>query len=52
MSALNGDRSRFHRDRKHKIARRKRTRELVMQAQAQRKSADSPGVAKPPKVSV
>jgi hypothetical protein len=29
MSARNGDRSRFHRDRRQKIARRKRTRELL-----------------------
>ena len=28
MSALNGDKSRHHRERKQKIARRKRTREL------------------------
>ena len=29
MSARNGDRSRYHRERKQKIARRKRTRELL-----------------------
>jgi hypothetical protein len=29
MSALNGDKSRFNRERKQKIARRKRTRELL-----------------------
>jgi len=29
MSARNGDRSRFHRERKQKIARRKRTKELL-----------------------
>lgn len=29
MSSRNGDRSRFHRERKQKIARRKRTRELL-----------------------
>ena len=29
MSARNGDKSRFHRERKQKIARRKRTRELL-----------------------
>jgi hypothetical protein len=29
MSALNGDKSRFHRERKQKLARRKRTRELL-----------------------
>lgn len=29
MSSINGDKARFHRDRKEKIARRKRTRELL-----------------------
>ena len=29
MSARNGDKSRYHRERKQKIARRKRTRELL-----------------------
>ena len=29
MSARNGDKSRFHRERKQKIARRKRTHELM-----------------------
>jgi hypothetical protein len=29
MSAKNGDKSRFNRERKQKIARRKRTRELL-----------------------
>ena len=29
MSARNGDKSRFHRDRKQKIARRKRIQELL-----------------------
>jgi len=29
MSSLNGDKSRFNRERKQKIARRKRTRELL-----------------------
>jgi hypothetical protein len=32
MSAINGDKARFHRDRKEKIARRKRTRELLNSA--------------------
>ncbi len=32
MSARNGDKSRFHRDRKQKIARRKRTQELLKRA--------------------
>jgi len=32
MSARNGDKSRFNRDRKQKIARRKRTQELLERA--------------------
>ena len=32
MSARNGDKSRFHRERKQKIARRKRTQELMERA--------------------
>jgi hypothetical protein len=32
MSALNGDKARFHRERKQKIARRKRTHELLKKA--------------------
>jgi hypothetical protein len=32
MSARNGDKSRFHRDRKQKIARRKRNHELLERA--------------------
>ena len=39
MSALNGDKSRYHRERKQKIARRQRTRELLKARD--RKSADS-----------
>jgi hypothetical protein len=34
MSALNGDKSRFNRVRKQNIARRKRTRELMMKGAA------------------
>ena len=41
MSALNGDKSRFHRERKQKIARRKRTRELLHRAAPQRKAVES-----------
>ena len=41
MSALNGDKSRFNRERKQKIARRKRTRELLNRAATQLKPADS-----------
>lgn len=32
MSARNGDKSRFHRERKQKIARRKRNQELLKRA--------------------
>jgi len=32
MSARNGDKSRYHRERKQKIARRKRTQELLQHA--------------------
>ncbi len=39
MSARNGDKSRFHRDRKQKIARRQRSRELLNRG-AERKSVD------------
>ena len=39
MSEMNGDRSRFHRLRKQKIARRKRTSELLMGFGGQRKLA-------------
>jgi hypothetical protein len=38
MSAINGDKSRFHRERKQKIAKRKRTRELLETVNAQPKS--------------
>lgn len=46
MSARNGDRSRFHRERKQKIARRKRTHELVKQALTQREPASGSGAGK------
>jgi hypothetical protein len=46
MSSLNGDKSRFHRERKQKIARRKRTRELLNHAAAPPKSADGSATAK------
>jgi hypothetical protein len=39
MSARNGDRSRFHRERKQKIARRKRNRELLKGVVTHHKSA-------------
>ena len=38
MSARNGDKSRFHRERKQKIARRQRTSELLKRAAGERKS--------------
>jgi hypothetical protein len=41
MSARNGDKSRFNRERKQKIARRKRTLELLERAAKARKSADA-----------
>lgn len=47
MSAINGDKSRFNRERKQKIARRKRTRELLKRTTAQTKSADTSSDAKP-----
>jgi len=40
MSSKNGDRSRFNRERKQKIARRKRNRELLERAATQAKSAN------------
>jgi hypothetical protein len=40
MSARNGDRSRFNRERKQKIARRKRTQELLERATKALKSED------------
>jgi len=44
MSARNGDKSRYHRERKQKIARRKKNRELLPHAVAQPKSIkSSPG---------
>jgi hypothetical protein len=52
MSAVNGDKSRFNRERKQKIARRKRTRELLTRAAPQQaKSVDKPGRARPQSVS-
>jgi hypothetical protein len=41
MSARNGDKSRFHRERKQKIARRKRNHELLQRAAKARKSEDT-----------
>ena len=41
MSARNGDKSRFNRERKQEIARRKRTHDLLQLAAKARKSADA-----------
>ena len=45
MSALNGDKSRYNRARKQKIARRQRTRELLKQGATQGKSTGAAGRA-------
>lgn len=45
MSALNGDKSRFNRERKQKIARRKRNLELLKRAATERKAVDIPANA-------
>jgi hypothetical protein len=50
MSARNGDKSRLNRERK-KIARRKRTHELLRRAAAKRKSLDTSVRAQPRSVS-
>lgn len=49
MSARNGDKSRFNRERKQKIARRKKNQEL--RAASPRKSADTALGARPQSVS-
>ena len=41
MSSINGDKSRFHRERKQKIAKRARTRELLKLAATQPKTGNS-----------
>ena len=51
MSAQNGDKSRFNRERKQKIARRNRTHELLERAAKARKSADTTGHAQSRSVS-
>ena len=51
MSARNGDKSRFNRERKQKIARRKRTHELVEHTPKARTSADTAGRAQRQSVS-
>ena len=51
MSAQNGDKSRFNRERKQKIARRKRTHELLQRAAKARESADATVRVQPQSVS-
>jgi len=51
MSARNGDKSRFNRERKQKIARRKRTHELLESAPKAPKSGDTTSRAQPRSVS-
>jgi hypothetical protein len=46
MSAFNGDKSRFNRERKQKIARRKRNRELLKLAAPKIKGAHPPAKIK------
>jgi hypothetical protein len=46
MSARNGDKSRFHRERKQKIARRKRSHELLKLAATKSASPDTRSHAK------
>jgi hypothetical protein len=47
MSGLNGDKSRFHRERKQKIAKRKRNRELFKAAVGSAKPSAPPVRSKP-----
>jgi hypothetical protein len=51
MSARNGDKSRYHRERKQKIARRKRTHELLERAAKAVESGDTTVRAQPRPVS-
>jgi hypothetical protein len=43
MSGINGDKARFHKDRKKKIARRLRTRELLNPAEAYKSANPASG---------
>jgi hypothetical protein len=52
MSSMNGDKSRYHRERKQKVARRKRTRELLARAATQGKAVNSPPAMAPRPVTV
>jgi len=47
MSAINGDKSRFHRKRKQRIEQRRRTRELVKNLAEPRKSPAVPSGSAP-----
>jgi hypothetical protein len=51
MSERNGDKSRFNRERKQKIARRKRTHELLQRAAKTRKPEDTSVRVQPRSVS-
>ena len=51
MSARNGDKSRFNRERKQKIARRKRTHELLQRVAKAGASAEGTVRAQPKSVS-
>jgi hypothetical protein len=51
MSGINGDKSRFHRVRKQKIARRDRQRELMQRLTATQKPTTPASDAKPKAVS-
>ncbi|MBZ5706400.1 MAG: hypothetical protein LAN63_13705 [Acidobacteriia bacterium] len=51
MSGINGDKSRFHRVRKQRIARRKRTRELLKGPAEQQNAAPRVSGSKPKPVS-
>jgi hypothetical protein len=48
MSALNGDKSRFNRQRKKKIAQRKRTHELLKRSEKALKTGDTTGRSRLP----
>jgi len=51
MSGQNGDKARFHRIRKQKIARRTHTRELMKGTAAQNKRMSSPASSRQERVS-
>jgi hypothetical protein len=51
MSSVNGDKSRFNRERKQKIARRQKIRELLKQAPTQSEAASTRKTAKVREVS-